>query len=240
HYLYGEFSDWALRELGIHSALVTGTGHNQSTLPNLRKDFVSIITAFSPHSKERPKDLADDGEVDLLIATDCVSEGQNLQDCDTVVNYDIHWIPVRIIQRFGRIDRLGSSNERIQLINFWPNMELEEYINLEQRVSGRMVLLDISTTGEENIIEHQSGDQMNDLEYRRKQLLKLQDFVIDLEDLSSGVSIADLTLNDFRIQLTGFIRENPGKLESLPLGTRAVTTTTEAEIAPGIIFCLRA
>ena len=243
HYLYGEFADWALKELGIHSALVTGTGHNQSTLPNLRKDFVSIITAFSPRSKERPKDLAGDGEVDLLIATDCVSEGQNLQDCDTVVNYDIHWNPVRIIQRFGRIDRLGSSNERIQLINFWPNMELEEYINLEQRVSGRMVLLDISATGEENIIEHQSGDQMNDLEYRRKQLLKLQDAVIDLEDLSSGVSIADLTLNDFRIDLSGYLAAHAGKLDTLPFGTLAVTTgqsSGEATIPPGVIFCLRA
>ena len=193
--------------------------------------------------KERPAEFATDGEIDLLIATDCVSEGQNLQDCDTVVNYDIHWNPVRIIQRFGRIDRLGSTNERIQLINFWPNLELEEYINLEQRVSGRMVLLDISATGEENIIEFQSGDQMNDLEYRRNQLLKLQDAVIDLEDLSSGVSIADLTLNDFRIDLAGFLKEHPGKLENLPFGTYAVTTTQmvgDLPIPPGVIFCLRA
>jgi hypothetical protein len=242
-YLYRELAGWAQKEFGLHSALVTGTGHNQTTLPNLRKDFVSIITAFSPRSKERPEDLAGDGEIDLLIATDCVSEGQNLQDCDTVVNYDIHWNPVRIIQRFGRIDRLGSSNERIQLINFWPNLELEEYINLEQRVSGKMVLLDISATGEENIIEYQSGDQMNDLEYRRNQLLKLQEAVIDLEDLSSGVSIADLTLNDFRIDLAGFLKEHPNKLEGLPLGTFAVTTTQtvgEAVISPGVIFCLRA
>ena len=242
-YLYQQLSGWAHTDLGLHSALVTGTDRNQTTLPNLRKDFVSIITAFSPRSKERPADLADDGELDLLIATDCVSEGQNLQDCDTVINYDIHWNPVRIIQRFGRIDRLGSSNERIQLINFWPNLELEEYINLEQRVSGRMVLLDISATGEENIIEHQSGDQMNDLEYRRKQLLKLQDAIIDLEDLSSGVSIADLTLNDFRIDLLGYLKEHPGKLEGLPLGAFAVTTTQgngEAVIPPGVIFCLRA
>jgi len=242
-YLYHEFSDWARDEFGLQSALVTGTGHNQTTLPNLRKDFVSIITAFSPRSKERPADLASDGEVDLLFATDCVSEGQNLQDCDTVVNYDIHWNPVRIIQRFGRIDRLGSTNERIQLINFWPNIELEEYINLEQRVSGRMVLLDISATGEENIIEHQSGDQMNDLEYRRRQLLKLQDAVIDLEDLSSGVSIADLTLNDFRIDLAGFLKVHAGKLEGLPFGTFAVTTgqgSGETVIPAGVIFCLRA
>lgn len=242
-YLYRELAGWAQKDFGLHAALVTGTGQNQTTLPNLRKDFVSIITAFSPRSKERPEDLAGDGEIDLLIATDCVSEGQNLQDCDTVVNYDIHWNPVRIIQRFGRIDRLGSSNERIQLINFWPNLELEEYINLEQRVSGRMVLLDISATGEENIIEYQSGDQMNDLEYRRNQLLKLQEAVIDLEDLSSGVSIADLTLNDFRVDLASFLKEHPGKLDGLPFGTFAVTTTQavgEAVIQPGVIFCLRA
>jgi hypothetical protein len=243
HYLYHELSDWAQKELGLHAALVTGAGHNQTTLSHLRKDFTSIITAFSPRAKERPEDLASEGEVDLLIATDCISEGQNLQDCDTVINYDIHWNPVRIIQRFGRIDRIGSCNERIQLINFWPNMELEEYINLEQRVSGRMVLLDISATGEENIIEHQSGNQMNDLEYRRKQLLKLQDAVIDLEDLSSGVSIADLTLNDFRIDLSGFLKEHAGQLEAIPPGTFAVTTTQggdETAIPPGIIFCLRA
>lgn len=184
--------------------------------------------------------MAGEGKIDLLIATDCISEGQNLQDCDWLINYDIHWNPVRIIQRFGRIDRIGSPNERIQLVNFWPNMELEEYINLEQRVSGRMVLLDISATGEENLIEQQSGNQMNDLEYRRKQLLKLQDAVIDLEDLSTGVSIADLTLTDFRIDLAQYIKAHPGVLERLPLGACAVTTTSEAEIAPGIIFCLRA
>jgi hypothetical protein len=159
-----------------------------------------------------------------------------------LVNYDIHWNPVRIIQRFGRIDRIGSPNTQIQLVNFWPNIELEEYINLEQRVSGRMVLLDISATGEENLIEQQSGNQMNDLEYRRKQLLKLQDAVIDLEDLSSGVSIADLTLTDFRIELAGFVRDHPYELDKLPLGTFAVTTTApdDADIAPGVIFCLRA
>jgi hypothetical protein len=239
-YLYAELAPWALSELSLHSALVTGGGHNQTTLPHLRKDLTSILTTFSPRSKERPSDLAAEGDIDLLIATDCISEGQNLQDCDFLVNYDIHWNPVRIIQRFGRIDRIGSPNTRIQLVNFWPNIELEEYINLEQRVSGRMVLLDISATGEENIIEQQSGNQMNDLEYRRTQLLKLQDAVIDLEDLSSGVSIADLTLTDFRIDLAQYLKAHPGKLEGLPLGTFAVTTTPEAGIPPGIVFCLRA
>jgi hypothetical protein len=239
-YLYEQIAPWAKTALGVDSALVTGAGSNQTTLPRLRKDLASILTAFSPRSKERPEEFAGDGDVELLIATDCISEGQNLQDCDWLINYDIHWNPVRIIQRFGRIDRLGSPNARIQLVNFWPNMELEEYINLEQRVSGRMVLLDISATGEENLIEEQSGNPMNDLEYRRKQLLKLQDAVIDLEDLSTGVSIADLTLTDFRIDLAEYLRAHPGVLESLPLGTMAVTTTTEAAIPPGIIFCLRA
>lgn len=240
-YLYSQLARWARDELGLHSALVTGAGGNQTTLAGLRKDLASILSAFAPRAKERPADLAREGEIDLLIATDCISEGQNLQDCDYLVNYDIHWNPVRIIQRFGRIDRIGSPNTQIQLVNFWPNIELEEYINLEQRVSGRMVLLDISATGEENLIEQQSGNQMNDLEYRRKQLLKLQDTVIDLEDLSSGVSIADLTLTDFRIELAGFVREHPGILDQLPLGTFAVTVPEgEDVIEPGVIFCLRA
>ncbi|HEU5115666.1 MAG TPA: helicase-related protein, partial [Isosphaeraceae bacterium] len=163
-YLYLHLAPWAKQTLRIDTALVTGAGKNQTTLPSLRKDLASILSAFSPRSKERPQDLATDGHLDLLIATDCISEGQNLQDCDCLINYDIHWNPVRIIQRFGRIDRIGSPNSQIQLVNFWPNIELEEYINLEQRVSGRMVLLDISATGEENLIEQQSGNQMNDLE----------------------------------------------------------------------------
>ena len=239
-YLYDQLAPWAKSALGIDTALVTGTGGNQTTLTGLRKDLASILTSFAPLAKERPEEYAAEGELDLLIATDCISEGQNLQDCDWLINYDIHWNPVRIIQRFGRIDRIGSANRSIQLVNFWPNIELEEYINLEQRVSGRMVLLDISATGEENLIEKDSGNQMNDLEYRRKQLMKLQDAVIDLEDLSSGVSIADLTLTDFRIDLAQYLKAHPGVLESLPLGTCAVTTSTEADIAPGIIFCLRA
>ena len=239
-YLYDQLAPWARTTLGIDTALVTGTGRNQTTLHGLRKDLASILTTFAPRAKERPEELAGEGELDMLIATDCISEGQNLQDCDWLINYDIHWNPVRIIQRFGRIDRIGSPNVRIQLVNFWPNIELEEYINLEQRVSGRMVLLDISATGEENLIEQQSGNQMNDLEYRRKQLLKLQDAVIDLEDLSTGVSIADLTLTDFRIDLAQYLKAHPGVVENLPLGTCAVASATETEIAPGIMFCLRA
>ncbi len=239
-YLYEHLAGWARDQLGIHGALVTGSGGNQTTLSGLRRDLSSILSTFAPKSKERPAALAGEGELDLLIATDCISEGQNLQDCDWLVNYDIHWNPVRIIQRFGRIDRIGSPNTSIQLLNFWPNMELEEYINLEQRVSGRMVLLDVSATGEENLIEQQSGDPMNDLEYRRKQLLKLQDAVIDLEDLSSGVSITDLTLTDFRIDLARYLKAHPGQLEAMPPGASAVVTTNEADLPAGILFCLRA
>ena len=242
-YLYRELAPWARTELGLHSAVVSGAGSNRTTLPGVRGDMSSILSAFSPQSKERPAELATEGEIDLLIATDCISEGQNLQDSDFLINYDIHWNPVRIIQRFGRIDRIGSRNTKIQLVNFWPNMELDEYLDLESRVSGRMVLLDVSATGEENVIEFQAGNEMNDLEYRRAQLQKLQDAVIDLEDLSSGVSIADLTLNDFRIDLAGYLRANKGRLDALPLGTYAVTEALgdgENPIPPGVIFCLRA
>ena len=240
-YLYDALAPWAKDRLALHAALVTGAGRNRTNLAGLRRDLGSILTAFAPRTKERPADLSDEGEVDLLIATDCISEGQNLQDCDWLVNYDIHWNPVRIIQRFGRIDRIGSPNERIQLVNFWPNLELDEYLRLEQRVSGRMVLLDISATGEENLIEQQSGDPMNDLAYRRRQLLKLQEAVIDLEDLSSGVSITDLTLTDFRIDLAELRRADAESLVTAPLlGAHAVTVTADEDVPPGAIFLLRA
>ena len=180
-YLYKHLAPNLLRDHKVHSGIVTGSSGPICTLKK-GFDFQSVLTLFSPRSKEKSLAMPKEpGEIDILIATDCISEGQNLQDCDYLINYDIHWNPVRIIQRFGRIDRIGSPNTQIQLVNFWPNIELEEYINLEQRVSGRMVLLDISATGEENIIEQQTNNQMNDLEYRRKQLLKLQDAVIDLE-----------------------------------------------------------
>lgn len=239
-YLYEHLAPWAKTTLGVETALVTGSGGNQTTVHGLRRDLGTILSTFSPRSKERPEEYDAEGEIDLLIATDCISEGQNLQDCDWLINYDIHWNPVRIIQRFGRIDRLGSPNDRIQLVNFWPNMELDEYINLEQRVSGRMVLLDVSATGEENLIVQETGNPMNDLEYRRKQLLRLQETVVDLEDLSTGVSIADLTLTDFRIDLAEFQRAHPGDLDALPLGTSSVCTATDVDLPPGMIFCLRA
>lgn len=245
-YLYDNIAEWARTELGLHTALVTGgNGGNQTTMPGIRKDIGSILTSFSPVSMERDKvdkDLHE--EIDILIATDCISEGQNLQDCDYVVNYDIHWNPVRIIQRFGRIDRLGSQNKVIQLVNFWPNLELDEYINLEARVSGRMTLLDISATGEENIIEHDDADRMRDLEYRRRQLEQLQNEIVDIEDLSNGISITDLTLNDYRLDLVDYAKIHGKELQSIPYGVFSVTDIAplldSERVEPGVIFCLRA
>lgn len=243
-YLYANLSEWALHEHNIHSALVTGSDENKTTLPKIRKDLATLLTNFSPISKERDKISPDQrAEIDLMIGTDCISEGQNLQDCDCVVNYDIHWNPVRIIQRFGRIDRLGSHNKVIQLVNFWPNMELEEYINLESRVSGRMVLLDISATGEENIIESTNTEKMNDLEYRRKQLEQLQHQVLDLEDLGGSISITDMTFNEFRSDLIEFSKQGDMILKNSHLGLMAVVRKddlTGDDIEPGIIFCLKA
>lgn len=244
NYLYENIAEWAQSELGINAAQITGSGTNRTNLSGIGSNFDSLLSAFSPVSKERTKiDETATAEIDLLIATDCISEGQNLQDCDYLINYDIHWNPVRIIQRFGRIDRLGSKNSVIQLVNFWPNMELDEYINLEARVSGRMVLLDISATGEENVIEQDGAGRMNDLEYRRKQLQQLQNTVVDLEDMSGGVSITDLTLNDFRMDLSAFMKEHLPELESAPTGLFAATTIDQGlqldGLPTGVIFCLR-
>lgn len=238
-YLYNHISKWSEKELGLHSALITGS-NRQCTIKGLNKDLNNLLTHFSPYSKEREKiDPEATTEIDILIATDCISEGQNLQDCDMLINYDIHWNPVRIIQRFGRVDRLGSRNEAIQLANFWPNMELDEYINLEARVSGRMVLLDISATGEENVIDYDEKKQMNDLEYRRRQMEQLQDAVLDLEDMDGSVSITDMTLNDFRMDLSGYMKDNMPLLEKSPSGFFATIKSPSQEMPAGTIFCLK-
>jgi hypothetical protein len=220
-------------------ALVRGSGRNKTTHPKLTSDLGSILTAFAPRARSRPEALADEEQIDLIIATDCISEGQNLQDCDCVVNYDIHWNPVRIVQRFGRVDRLGSPNAVIRLVNFWPNMDLDSYIGLERSVSGKMMLLDVSATGEENLIEAQAGNQMNDLEYRRQQLETLQSRVVDLEDLSSGVSITDLTLNDLRLDLARLAPEERAVLARQLPGTYAPIFASD-DFPPGALFVLRA
>ena len=243
-YLYENLSDWALANYNLHSALVTGSDENKTTFKGIGPtDINNILTNFSPISKERDKinsKLTE--EIDILIGTDCISEGQNLQDCDYLINYDIHWNPVRIIQRFGRIDRIGSINDEIQLVNFWPNMELDEYIKLKGRVENRMVMVDVSSTGEENIIENSDKKKMNDLEYRKTQLMQLKDEVIDLEDISSGISITDLTFNDFKIDLMEYMKENRQKLEEAPTGIYSIVKIDDSlkeTVKPGVIFTLR-
>ncbi len=240
HYLYDNLSEYFKTNHAMHSSLITGSGTNKTTLKQSGTDLNSLLTNFSPRSKERAKiDPNETQEIDILIATDCISEGQNLQDCDYLVNYDIHWNPVRIIQRFGRIDRLGSTNKQIQLVNFWPNMELDEYINLEARVSGRMVLLDISATGEENIIDFDETKQMNDLEYRRNQLKQLQDQVVDIEELSGGISITDLTLNDIRMDLLHYQKEHKEELDFTPNGIFSLISQKSETTPPSVIFCIK-
>ncbi len=246
-YLYENLSGHA-KDLGINTALVIGSGTNKSTLEVAKEykkrisfnDINTVLTLFSPKSKEAEKVFPNmNEEIDLLIATDCISEGQNLQDCDFVINYDIHWNPVRIIQRFGRVDRIGSTNEKIQLVNFWPTEDLDEYINLEQRVKGRMVLVDITATGEENPVEENQSKEMRDLLYRKNQLEKLKEEVVDLEDISGGVSITDLNFSDFRVDLTGYLKENKKNLEQAPTGLYSIVKIPEEfrnELKPGLIF----
>lgn len=234
-YLYDNIADWGLKELGLYSAVITGSDNPKTNLKGVKGEFNNILVNFSPKSKGR--EMTDRAEVDILIATDCISEGQNLQDCDYLINYDIHWNPVRIIQRFGRVDRIGSKNKVIQLVNFWPNMELDEYINLEARVSGRMVMLDMSATGEENVIV--DSGEMNDLEYRKKQLEQLQDQVVDLEDIGGGISITDLTFNDFKMDLVNYMKNNKEILEKAPTGMYAVAKSNIEEAERGVIFCLK-
>lgn len=193
NYLYEQLSSRILNDCGLHTALITGSTEGKCTLPKLKCTFNDILTYFSPISKDRdaihPNDTR---EIDVLIATDCISEGQNLQDCDYLINYDIHWNPVRIIQRFGRIDRIGSKNDVIQLVNYWPDMELDDYIKLKGRVESRMKATVITSTGDDNLL---SANEKGDLEYRRNQLKKLQNEVVDIEDMDTGVNIMDLGLN---------------------------------------------
>jgi superfamily II DNA or RNA helicase len=234
-YLYREIAPLILEHDGRQSGLVTGSDRPKTTLGS-GLDFNAVLTLFSPKSKRkemiaRLKD--EEREIDILIGTDCISEGQNLQDCDMVVNYDIHWNPVRIIQRFGRVDRIGSTNERIQLVSYWPDIDLDDYINLKDRVEGRMVIVDVTGTGDDNPLTARE----NDMEYRKEQLRKLQSEDVDLEDLRQGVNITDLGLNDFRMDLVAWVREQ-GSLDDAPLGMHALVPASEM-LAPGVIFCLR-
>jgi len=243
-YLYEELEDWVRKTLDVHIALVSGgTRPNRSTFG--RSEFAQILTNFSPRAKQRNKmkSMPQDGEIDVLIATDCISEGQNLQDCDLLVNYDIHWNPVRIIQRFGRIDRIGSLNSAIQLVNFWPTPDLNKYINLKNRVEARMALVDIAATAEDNVLNTKDIEDLiqEDLRYRDRQLLRLKDEVLDLEDFNESVTLNEFTLDDFRMELANYIEANRQRLEEAPFGLYGVVPPHPEyqTIKPGAIYCLR-
>ena len=241
-YLFNELAPRLKDELGLECAEVAGSSNRTYSLKLKRTTFENILSRFSPVSKELPESARAEGEIDIVFATDCISEGQNLQDCDCLVNYDIHWNPVRIIQRFGRIDRLGSKNKQIQLVDFWPDIALDEYIQLEGRVKGRMALLDASATGEENVLESKATGEMNDLMYRRRQLQQLKTEVLDLEDIAGGVSITDFAFDDFRVELQRYDKEHAGLLENAPDGLHAVTRIPDElrnTVAPGVVFCLK-
>ena len=244
NYLYDALEKWAPEELGIHIAMVSGgTDGNKKTFGS--SEFSNILTNFSPNSKKRHlmKSMPQDEEINLLIGTDCISEGQNLQDCDYLINYDIHWNPVRIIQRFGRIDRIGNTNDSIQLVNFWPTPDLNRYIKLKNRVEARMALVDIAATQGDNLLEPEEIQDLleDDLKYRDQQLLKLKDEVLDLEDFNESVALNEFTLDDFRIDLMNYIESNRKTLEDAPFGLYTVVPPHPEYqmITKGVIFCLQ-
>ena len=242
NYLYDNLYEWAKETLNIESAVVTG-GASRSEL--VRNDFDEILTHFSPISKERDEDEDELPEIDLLIATDCISEGQNLQDCDYLINYDIHWNPVRIIQRFGRIDRIGSKNKKIHLVNFWPTPELDAYINLKPRVEARMALVNLTATGDDDPLSLTAKESMAQVwTHRDEQLRRMQTEILDFEDIEEQLNLNQFTLDDFRAQLLDYLRQNEAKLRDAPLGLYAVTAPlthdgVPVNIKPGVIFCLK-
>lgn len=234
-YLYDNVNSYIKKKYGLDSAMITGTVDGRTTIKGLKATLNNVLTCFSPISKSKDILMPNSpAEIDILIATDCISEGQNLQDCDYLVNYDIHWNPVRIIQRFGRIDRIGSKNDYIQLVNFWPDMTLDDYINLKSRVETRMKISIMTSTGDDNLI---TPEEKGDLEYRKQQLQRLQEEVVDIEDMSSGISIMDLGLNEFRLDLLEYVKHHDG-LEKKPKGLHTVVQASE-ENPGGVIFVLK-
>lgn len=234
-YLYENVSVFVKKKYGLDTAIITGTTDGKSTIKELKATLNNVLTCFSPISKDKEVLMPhNDFNIDILIATDCISEGQNLQDCDYLVNYDIHWNPVRIIQRFGRIDRIGSKNNYIQLVNFWPDMTLDDYINLKSRVETRMKISVMTSTGDDDLI---NAEEKGDLEYRKQQLKRLQEEVVDIEEMSDGISIMDLGLNEFRLDLLEYLKTHPD-MDKKPRGLHAVVPATD-ELPEGVIFVLK-
>ena len=234
-YLFDNVSKYVKENFGLNTAMVSGSVEGRTTVPRLKSDLNTVLTCFSPISKDKHLLMPDDTtEIDFLIATDCISEGQNLQDCDYLINYDIHWNPVRIIQRFGRIDRIGSKNTYIQLVNFWPDVTLDEYIDLKAKVETRMKIVDMTATGDDNLL---SDEEKTDLEYRKAQLKRLQEEVVDIEDMSTGISIMDLGLNEFRMDLLEYIKNHPD-IDKTPFGLHSVAAASD-ETPAGVIYVLK-
>ena len=234
-YLFDNVSKYVKDNFGLNTAMVSGSVEGRTTVPRLKSDLNTVLTCFSPISKDKHLLMPNDNtEIDFLIATDCISEGQNLQDCDYLINYDIHWNPVRIIQRFGRIDRIGSKNAFIQLVNFWPDVTLDEYIDLKAKVETRMKIVDMTATGDDNLL---SDEEKTDLEYRKAQLKRLQEEVVDIEDMSTGISIMDLGLNEFRMDLLECIKNHPD-IDKAPFGLHSVAAASE-EAPAGVIYVLK-
>lgn len=234
-YLYENVSRHVKENFELNTAMISGSVEGRTTVPKLRSDLNTVLTCFSPVSKDKELLMPDDKtEIDLLIATDCISEGQNLQDCDYLINYDIHWNPVRIIQRFGRIDRIGSKNKFIQLVNFWPDVTLDEYIDLKAKVETRMKIVDMTATGDDNLL---SDEEKTDLEYRKSQLKRLQEEVVDMEDMTTGISIMDLGLNEFRLDLLEYTKAHDD-IDKTPFGLHAVVAATD-EMPEGVIYVLK-
>ena len=234
-YLYKNISGYIKEKYGLNTAIITGSVDGETTASIKNKNMNTVLTCFSPLSKDKKLLMPNDNnEIDILIATDCISEGQNLQDCDYLINYDIHWNPVRIIQRFGRIDRIGSKNQVIQLVNFWPDVTLDEYIDLKSKVETRMKIVDMTATGDDNIL---SEEEKTDLEYRKNQLKRLQEEVVDIEEMSTGISIMDLGLNEFRLDLLEYMKLH-SDIEKVPFGLHSIAPASE-ETPSGVIYILK-
>lgn len=234
-YLYKNVSAFVKSQFGLDSAIITGSVDGRTTIKGQRASMNDVLTLFSPISKDKNLLMPNNrDDISVLIATDCISEGQNLQDCDYCVNYDIHWNPVRIIQRFGRIDRIGSHNAVIQLVNFWPDVDLDEYLSLKGRVETRMRISIMTATGDDDLI---NAEEKGDLEYRKAQLKRLQEEVVDIEDMQSGISIMDLGLNEFRLDLLEYVKQN-GDMDTIPYGLHAVVPASE-DCPPGVVFVLK-
>lgn len=245
-YVYDNLVDWVCHDLGVHIALVTGGDGNRSSTGH--KGFVDILERFAPNAQQA---IGVNEEIDILIATDCLSEGQNLQDCDLVVNYDIHWNPVRLMQRFGRIDRLGSRNKRVAMTNFWPTRDLDRYLDLKHRVEARMALADVAATGLDDplndappTLEDTAEGAQLELAFRDRQLQQMRAEILDIEDTDEGLSLNDLTLDDFVADLLHYIQQNRAALEAAPLGIHAIVDANTKDglpdtVRPGVIFCLK-